>query len=38
MLTSVTENNGYACIFHGLSLTLQKIKYGKHNEIRYIRG
>ena len=25
MLTSVTENNGYACIFHGLSLTLQKI-------------
>ena len=25
MLTSVTENNGYACIFHGLSLTLHKI-------------
>lgn len=38
MLNSVTENNGYACIFHGLSLTLQYKRQSKHNEIRYIRG
>lgn len=33
MLNCVTENNSYACIFHGLSLTLHNKRQSKHYEI-----